>query len=129
MDASRILTPLIGTPLDLPAELLARFPELRAARFRRGGLFLRIGGWCLGARTVTGITLWRTIWLAPHARLDARLLLHEFRHVHQFGASPFFPLLYIWESLRRGYRGNRYEADADAYAARRLRDASPSRPP
>ena len=128
MDPARILAPLIGAPYALPAELLARFPELGAARFRRGGLFVRIGGWCLGTRTVAGITLGRTIWLAPQARAEARLLLHELRHVHQFAASRLFPLQYIWESLRRGYRGNRFELDAEAFAVRRLRDA-PDAPP
>ena len=127
MDAADILTSLIGRPQPLPAALLETFPELRAARFRRGGLFVRIGGWCLGIRSVAGITLWRTIWLAPHAPLDPALLLHELRHVHQFASSPWFPLLYIWDSLRRGYRGNRFEADANDFAARRLREAA--RPP
>ena len=130
MDAARILDPLIGNPLPLPPSLLETFPELRAARFRRGGLFVRIGGWCLRRRTVAGITLWRTIWLAPEAPLDPWLLLHELRHVHQFASSRWFPLLYIWDSLRRGYRGNRFEADANAFAARRVREAlrSPSSP-
>ena len=127
MDAARILDPLIGNPLPLPPSLLETFPELRAARFRRGGLFVRIGGWCLRRRTVAGITLWRTIWLAPEAPLDPWLLLHELRHVHQFASSRWFPLLYIWDSLRRGYRGNRFEADANAFAARRVREAL--RPP
>lgn len=124
MGNHRILTALIGAPLALPAELLELFPELAAARFRSGGLPVHLGGWCLGQRTVAGITLWRTVWLASHAPPDPWLLLHELRHVHQFGASPFFPVLYILESLRRGYRGNRYETDANAYAARRLREAA-----
>jgi hypothetical protein len=68
--------------------------------------------------------LWRTVFLAPHARLDAELLLHELRHVHQFEASAAFPLLYLWESLFHGYRGNRFEADARAYASSRLRGSS-----
>jgi hypothetical protein len=126
VDAARILGPLIGAPLALPAALLETFPELRDARFRRGGLFVRIGGWCLGTRTVAGITLGRTIWLAPHAALEPWLLLHELRHVHQFASSRWFPLQYIWDSLRRGYRGNRFEADANAFAARRLREAARS---
>jgi hypothetical protein len=127
MGPPRILGALIGSPLPLPPPLLETFPELGAARFRRGGLFVRIGGWCLGRRTVAGITLGRTIWLAPHVALDPGLLLHELRHVHQFASSRWFPLLYIWDSLRRGYRGNRFEADANAFAVRRLREAL--RPP
>jgi hypothetical protein len=49
--------------------------------------------------------------------------LHELRHVHHFASSPWFPVLYLWDSVLRGYRGNRYEADANAFAARRLREA------
>jgi hypothetical protein len=113
-------TALIGTPLRLPDRLLERFPELRAARFRRGGIFVRIGGWCLGTASVAGITLGRTVWLAPHAGLDPGLLLHELRHVQQFATIWWFPLRYVWESLCRGYCANRYEIDARAYVDHRL---------
>ena len=121
MSRSGLVARLVGTRLTLPDELLHRFPELRAARFRRGGIFVRIGGWCLGVSSVAGITLGRTVWLAPHATLDAGLLLHELRHVQQFAAIWWFPVRYVWESVRRGYHDNRYEADARAYADRRLR--------
>ena len=125
---ARALAPLIGVPVALPARVAERYPELREARYRRGGLPPRVGGWGLGQRTVAAITLWRTVFLAPGTPLDAELLLHELRHVHQFRASAAFPLLYLWESVRRGYHGNRFEADAQQYAARRVRPA-PSRPP
>lgn len=132
MVAGRLLASLIdsiaGRTERLPAELLDRFPELAGARFRRGGLPLRVGGWCLGAASVSGITLWRTIWLAHRAPLDPGLLLHELRHVHQFEASRLFPLAYAWESLRRGYHHNRFEADARSFATRRLHEAG-SPPP
>jgi hypothetical protein len=114
-----------GRPLDLPASIRARWPELQSVRWRRGGLPLRVGGWLLGQRTVAGVTLWRTVYLAPGIGWEPQLLLHEYRHVEQFAASPFFPLLYCWESLVRGYRGNRYETDADAWAAQRLSATSP----
>lgn len=120
MTRAGFLSALVGTPLALPHELVERFPELRAARFRRGGVFVRIGGWCLGIRSVAGITLGRTVWLAPDARLEAELLLHELRHVHQFADLWWFPVRYVWESVRRGYHGNRYEADARVYSTRRL---------
>lgn len=81
---------------------------------------MRIGGWLLGQTTVAAIALGRTIFLAPQTRLDPELLLHEFRHVEQFAEARTFPLRYIWQSLRRGYHANRYEADARSYAARRL---------
>jgi outer membrane protein TolC len=123
-----LLAAVIGVPLELPESLLGRYPELREARYRRGGLLPRVGGWGLGQRTVAAITLWRTVFLAPHTRLDPELLLHELRHVHQFRASGAFPLRYLWESLRRGYHSNQYEADAQAYAARRVRAAPFSLP-
>ena len=115
---------LVGTPCTLPAPLLARYPELRQARWRRGGMPLRVGGWCLGRATVAGITLWRTIWLANGTPLAPELLLHELRHVHQFQGDRAFPLRYVWRSLRHGYADNPYESDARAYAARRVGTAS-----
>jgi len=123
-----LLAPLIGVPLDLPESLLDRYPELREARYRRGGIPPLVGGWGLGQRTVAAITLWRTVFLAPHTGLDPELLLHELRHVHQFRASGAFPFRYLWESVRRGYHRNPYEADAQAYAARRVRSAPSSLP-
>ena len=117
---------LIGAPFALPGSLIERYPELTTARWRRGGIALRIGGWCIGRATVSGITLWRTIFLSPRAALEPELLLHELRHVHQFEEDPFFPLRYVWRSVKHGYTDNPYEADARAYAARRLAGAPPT---
>ena len=117
---------LIGAPFALPGSLIERYPELTTARWRRGGIALRIGGWCIGRATVSGITLWRTIFLSPRAALEPELLLHELRHVHQFEEDSFFPLRYLWRSVKHGYIDNPYEADARAYAARRLSGAHPS---
>lgn len=117
---SRLRAAVIGHRITLPPTLLERFPELAAARYRRGGLMPRIGGWFLLAPRVDGITLGRTVWLATGIPLDAGLLLHELRHVQQFLATSAFPALYAWESLRRGYHANRYEVDARHYAAARL---------
>jgi hypothetical protein len=116
-----LAAPLIGRPTTLPRELLARYPELAEARWRHGGLPVRVGGWCLGRRAVSAITLWHTIWLDTESAPSEELLLHEIRHVAQFDASAAFPLLYLWESLRRGYFRNRFEVDARAYAASRVR--------
>jgi Domain of unknown function (DUF4157) len=119
---ARALAPLIGRPVELPSALAEQFPELARVAYRQGGLPARIGGWALGQSWVAAVTLWNTVFLAPHARLDAELLLHELRHVQQFQGSVTFPLRYLWESVRRGYHSNRFEADARAYAAVRLRD-------
>jgi hypothetical protein len=120
---------VIGRPDELPAPLVARYPELRRARWRRGGLPVRVGGWCLGQRTVSAITLWHTIWLAPDINPSIELLLHELRHVDQFEASAAFPLRYLWESVRRGYVWNRFEVDAREYAAARLGARDDCEPP
>ncbi|MEO8337147.1 MAG: hypothetical protein ABI664_19375 [bacterium] len=117
---------VIGTPLSLPGHLVERYPELVTAQWRRGGIALRIGGWCIGRATVSGITCWRTIFLSHRAPLDPELLLHELRHVHQFEADPLFPVRYLWRSVKHGYTDNPYEADARAYAARRLAGAHPT---
>jgi hypothetical protein len=119
-----VADPVIGRPAELPAALLERFPELGEVRWRRGGVFVRAGGWALGQRTAAAITLWRTVFLAPETAWDAALLLHELRHVHHFRSSRTFPIRYLLESVRRGYANNRYELDADDFARRRLRAAS-----
>ena len=121
----RLARLLIGRPAALPDAIVARYPELRDARWRVGGLPPRIGGWCLGKPTVAGITLGRVIWLAPDARVAPELLLHELAHVRQFARGRAFPLRYVWESLRRGYTRNRFEAEADAFARRVLAERPP----
>jgi len=120
-----VFAAIIGNRMTLPPALLAQYPELAEARWRRGGLPVRIGGWCLGRATVAGITLGRTIWLAPNARLAPELLLHELRHVYQFASDRAFPLRYVWGSLRHGYTQNPYEADARQFAARRVAGSPP----
>ena len=117
---------LLGRAARLPDSLLRDYPELAEARWRRGGLPPRIGGWCLGRSSVAAITLGRTIFLAPRAPLAPELLLHELRHVHQFAADRAFPLRYVWGSLRHGYARNPYETDACRFAARRVSGAPPT---
>lgn len=117
---ARVARKAVGNPIDLPDTLGCAWPELRALRYRRGGIPLRVGGWMLGQKTVAAITLGRTIFLAPGTRLEEELLLHELRHVQQFAERRTFPIRYLWESLRCGYFANRYETDARDYAARRL---------
>jgi hypothetical protein len=112
---------VLGEVMQLPDALLRRYPELGDVTWRAGGLPPRVGGWFLGRESVSAITLWRTVFIAPGVALQPELLLHEFGHVRQFGASVWFPLRYIWESVRRGYSGNRYELEAQAFAEARLR--------
>jgi len=127
----RLARALIGRRIALPAAVVDVYPELREARWRVGGLPPRIGGWFLLQRTVAGITLGRTIWLARESSYDPGLLLHELCHVRQFGRGRTFPLQYAWEAVRRGYTHNRFEAEAEAFARRLLaeRRSVPSRSP
>ena len=118
---SRLVKALIGEKLVLPEEMLRQYPDLAQARYRRGGLPVRIGGWSLGASTAAAITLWKTIFIAPNVVLDPELLLHELRHVHQFLEHKAFPVSYLWQSIRYGYTRNAYEVDARRYSASRLR--------
>lgn len=120
---ARIVEALVGSSFELPPEMAVRYPELREARYRRGGLPVRLGGWALGMRTVAAITLRRTVFLAPDAPLSAALLLHELRHVHQFLGERTFPVRYLWQSLRYGYTRNSYEVDARRYSAVRRHTA------
>ena len=117
---SRLVKALIGERLEIPGELLWRYPDLGQAHYRRGGLPVRIGGWALGTSTAAAITLWKTIFIAPDIALDPELLLHELRHVHQFLEHKAFPVSYLWQSMRYGYRRNAYEVDARRYSASRL---------
>jgi len=124
---ARWLAPLIGRAEPLPPALGERFPELRDVRYRRGGLPARVAGWMLGQRSVSAITLWRTVFLGADTSMSAELLLHELGHVHQFEAGVTFPIRYLWASARLGYHANPYEAEAEAFAAERLRVASTPR--
>ncbi|HEY1953546.1 MAG TPA: DUF4157 domain-containing protein [Gemmatimonadaceae bacterium] len=117
---ARVTSALMGERIQLPDELLSRYPDLGQAQYRRGGLPPRIAGWTLGMSSAAAITLWNTIFLAPAVRLEAELLLHELRHVHQFSEHKAFPVSYLWQSIRHGYDRNAYEVDARRYSASRL---------
>lgn len=117
---SRFIAALIGESVALPPDLLGKYPELGHARYRRGGLPVRVAGWALGMSTAAAITLRRTVFLAPSTAPTAELLLHELRHVHQFSENWAFPVSYLWQSLRYGYTRNAYEVDARRYSASRL---------
>src|SRR2546430_16743455 len=103
---SQLIAALIGEPFELPPELLRRYPELGDARYRRGGLPVRIGGWALGSSTAAGITLRRIVFLAPRTPHSAAVLMHSLCHVHPFFLNWGFPVHYLWQSLRYVYYPN-----------------------
>lgn len=119
---------LIGSPIELSPALLERYPELHAARFRAGGLPVRVAGWLLGRSRVDAVTLFSTVYVGREVAPSPELLLHELRHVQQFGENRAFPFRYIWETVRRGYFENLFERDARSFAARRVTEPPSSSP-
>lgn len=117
---ARIFSAVAGRKIDIPYAITDVYPELADVNYRSGGLPVRIAGWALGRSSAEAITLWRTVFLSPSARISAELLLHELRHVHQFSEQKIFPLSYLWQSIRHGYSHNAYEIDARRYSALRL---------
>jgi hypothetical protein len=101
----RELTRVAGTP--------------RGVTIRAGRLVPGIGGRLSGLRGPAGaVTLGRTIVLHPDVRLTDRLLRHELAHVRQWQRAPLtFPLHYVWQHLKHGYRDNPYEVEARAAEA------------
>lgn len=91
-------------------ELLPPGVSVRSTRWipAVGGIFGRMRG------PAAAVTLGRTIVVHPEVRLTRRLLRHELEHVRQWRQDPLFALRYTAESLRVGYRENRYERLARA---------------
>ena len=78
----------------------------------------------LHGRHVRATTRRGTIYLAGSGAAfaaDADLLLHEYFHVlEQWNRGTLTVARYAWESLRRGYRRNRYEIEARTFARDQL---------
>ena len=83
---------------------------------RAGKLIPLIGGRLSGmAKPAAAVTLGRTIVVHPEVHLSDRLLKHELAHVRQWERAPLtFPLRYVWQHLKHGYRDNPYEVEARA---------------
>lgn len=119
-----VLRPVLGRRVAAPAEIAPEIPA--RVVFREGWLIPAIGG-VLGRMggPAGAVTLHRTIVVRPGVKLTRRLLVHELTHVRQWEEDPLFPLRYTLESLRRGYRENRYEREARE-AERAAHDTRPS---
>jgi hypothetical protein len=80
----------------------------------RGRLIPEIAGRLSGMRrAAAATTLGDTIIVHPAASLTDRLLRHELAHVRQWRAAPIvFPVQYIWNHFRHGYRDNPFEVEA-----------------
>lgn len=108
----RIVGPVLGRRTTPPADIPpAEVPG--GVTLREGRLIPVIGG-MLGRMKgpAAAVTLGRTIIVHPGVRLSRRLLVHELTHVRQWKEDRLFPVRYALESLRRGYRDNRYELEA-----------------
>ncbi|HEU0014767.1 MAG TPA: DUF4157 domain-containing protein [Longimicrobium sp.] len=115
-----VLGPVVERPAGLPESVDTTGVTFRCGRLvpRIGGLLGRMGG------PAGAVTLGRTIVLHPDEPASPRLIVHELEHVRQW-QDPWFPVRYTLETLRRGYRQNRYEVEAHRAADR----AFPPHPP
>lgn len=79
------------------------------------GLVFKVYKFCNGLKTLAGYTTyWHTIYLSE-ARFDDRVLLaHELTHVQQIEQLGIvkFGYQYLKESIKKGYRENRFEVEA-----------------
>jgi hypothetical protein len=106
--ADRVLGRRMMLPPELEADALPPGVVLREGRLipAIGGFLSRLGG------PASAVTLRNTIVVHPDARLTLRLLAHELAHVRQWDEDALFPLRYTAETVRHGYRSNRYEREA-----------------
>lgn len=81
---------------------------------RRARWIPALGGRLSGMRRpASAVALGRTIVVHPTAVLTDRLLRHELAHVRQWQRNPvLFPILYVWNHFRYGYRENPFEVEA-----------------
>jgi len=64
-------------------------------------------------RAAAATTIGDTIFVHPGVRITDRLIRHELAHVRQWRAAPStFPIRYVWNHIRFGYRDNPYEIEA-----------------
>lgn len=81
-------------------------------------LFARIAAWILHSKQGMAITIGNCIYLHHATMIDLvnneRWLKHELTHVLQFQSNNIigFIYYYIKESIRNGYKNNKYEIEA-----------------
>lgn len=92
-------------------------PEQIDYYIKENSFIARLAARKLGADAVA-IVIGRTIHLHNACREEflssPRWLRHEMVHIRQFRRYGFMPFVarYLWESLLRGYAGNKYEIEA-----------------
>lgn len=92
---------------------------MKEVRIKERSLIARLAAKKLGTKNVA-IVIGHTIhlWNASAAQLmnNERWLLHELKHVEQYeryGKLRFISS-YLWESITKGYRNNKFEVEARA---------------
>lgn len=94
--------------VSIPREVSFNHTQLAFVVRVRSFWWLR---WIPGKRYVRAITNGHLIQLGPLE--EDRDLVHELIHVEQAMREPFIhPLLYLVESIRHGYKNNKYEVAA-----------------
>ena len=90
---------------------------MKEVRIKENSLLARIAAYKLKTKQCA-IVINRTIYLHNTSRenfmANRKWLLHELKHVEQYqryGAIRFI-LLYLYETVRRGYHNNRFEVEA-----------------
>lgn len=75
---------------------------------------------------IGGITIYPFIFFKrKKEEITDRLFRHELEHIYQVERLGWFRfyLTYIWESIRHGYKKNKYELEAEAVEETPLTDA------
>lgn len=86
---------------------------------KENSLLARIAAFKLGTKRVA-MVIGNTIHLYNTTKEeflnDKRWLKHELCHIRQFKQHGFFMFIikYVWESIKKGYYNNRFEAEARA---------------
>lgn len=86
---------------------------------KENSLLARIAAFKLGTKRVA-MVIGNTIHLYNTTKEeflnDKRWLKHELCHIRQFKQHGFFIFIikYVWESIKKGYYNNKYEAEARA---------------
>jgi len=86
-------------------------------RIRENSWIARIAAWKLSSKQVA-IVIGKTIHLHNTTKEEflqnERWVKHELCHIRQFKEHGFFRfiIMYLWESMKKGYYNNKYEAEA-----------------
>lgn len=105
------LREFLNTPWTLAGLALAIISIPRRISLRSGAIIITVKSFWWNKKGARAATMGQVVLLG--SRIEGKDLEHELIHVEQFLKYPFiFPLLYGCESLRKGYRHNRFEREA-----------------